>query len=146
MKHITRIAALMLAALFALSLIGCNSNAQIQSEQTQAQSEQTPAQPEQTPSEPEQTPSPAEQPDTRKFTDSVGRTVELPYEITKVAVSGPLTQIVLFALCPDKLVGVSGAWSKDAEKYIAAVQNYTKNARIKKIFINFARKLVLLWK
>ena len=106
MKHITRIAALMLAALFALSLIGCNSNAQIQ--------------PEQTPSEPEQTPSPAEQPDTRKFTDSVGRTVELPYEITKVAVSGPLTQIVLFALCPDKLVGVSGAWSKDAEKYIAA--------------------------
>ena len=59
MKHITRIAALMLAALFALSLIGCNSNAQIQPEQTQAQSEQTPAQPEQTPSEPEQTPSPA---------------------------------------------------------------------------------------
>lgn len=120
MKHITRIAALMLAALFALSLIGCNSNAQIQPEQTQAQSEQTPAQPEQTPSEPEQTPSPAEQPDMREFTDSVGRTVELPYEITKVAVSGPLTQIVLFALCPDKLVGVSDAWSKDAEKYIAA--------------------------
>lgn len=120
MKHITRIAALMLAALFALSLIGCNSNAQIQSEQTQAQSEQTPAQPEQTPSEPEQTPSPMEQPDMREFTDSVGRTVELPYEITKVAVSGPLTQIVLFALCPDKLVGVSDAWSKDAEKYIAA--------------------------
>ncbi len=120
MKHITRIAALMLAALFALSLIGCNSNAQIQPEQTQAQSEQTPAQPEQTPSEPEQTPSPMEQPDMREFTDSVGRTVELPYEITKVAVSGPLTQIVLFALCPDKLVGVSGAWSKDAEKYIAA--------------------------
>ena len=27
---------------------------------------------------------------------------------------------MLFALCPDKLVGVSGAWSKDAEKYIAA--------------------------
>ena len=128
MKHITRIAALMLAALFALSLIGCNSNAQIQSEHTQAQSEQTPAQP-------EQTPSPMEQPDMREFTDSVGRTVELPYEITKVAVSGPLTQIVLFALCPDKLVGVSGAWSKDAEKYIAA--EYYPAFQFKLVYINF---------
>ena len=53
------------------------------------------------------------------FTDSVGREVEVPAQIEKVAISGPLAQIVLFALCPDKLVGVASAWSKDAEKYLA---------------------------
>ena len=44
---------------------------------------------------------------TRIFTDSTGREVEVPAQIDKVALSGPLAQIVLFALCPDKLVGVS---------------------------------------
>ena len=62
-------------------------------------------------------PQPTE-PQTRTFTDSVGRTVELPTEIDKVALSGPLAQIVLFALCPDKLVGISNDWSKDAEEYL----------------------------
>lgn len=59
-------------------------------------------------------------PATRVFTDSVGREVELPAQIDKVAVSGPLAQIVLFALCPDKLVGLSNAWSKEAETYLDA--------------------------
>jgi iron complex transport system substrate-binding protein len=57
-------------------------------------------------------------PETRKFTDSVGRTVELPAEITKVAVSGPMAQIVLFALCPDKLVGIANEWDPSAEEYL----------------------------
>ena len=35
------------------------------------------------------------------FTDSVGRTVELPTNIERVAISGPLAQIVVFALCPE---------------------------------------------
>jgi len=74
------------------------------------------------------TPAPAPQPtqptasaapaDTQSFTDSLGRTVELPAQIDRVAVSGPMAQIALFALCPDKLVGVSSAWSKDAEQYL----------------------------
>ncbi len=55
---------------------------------------------------------------TRKFTDSAGRTVDLPANIKKVAVSGPLAQIVLFALCPDKLVGIANAWDKTAEQYL----------------------------
>ena len=59
-------------------------------------------------------------PETKTFTDSVGREVELPYQITKVAVSGPLSQIVLFALCPDKLVGIATEWDKSAEQYLAA--------------------------
>ena len=55
---------------------------------------------------------------TRVFTDSVGREVEVPAQIDKVALSGPMAQIVLFALCPDKLVGVSNAWSKEAQEYL----------------------------
>ena len=60
----------------------------------------------------------AGEPTIRTFTDSVGRTVELPTEIEKVALSGPMAQIVLFALCPDKLVGLSTAWSAEAEVYL----------------------------
>ena len=55
---------------------------------------------------------------TRTFTDSTGREVEVPVQIDKVALSGPMSQIVLFALCPDKLVGVSNAWSKEAQEYL----------------------------
>ena len=56
---------------------------------------------------------------TRTFTDSVGRTVEVPNEITKVAISGPLAQIVVFALCPDRLVGIASKWDKTAEQFLA---------------------------
>ena len=54
----------------------------------------------------------------REFVDSTGRTVIVPDEIEKVAVSGPMTQIILFALCPDKFVGISNAWDESAAKYI----------------------------
>lgn len=42
--------------------------------------------------------------------DFVGRTVEVFMEITSVTVSGPLAQMVIFALCPNKLVGIAGEW------------------------------------
>ena len=61
---------------------------------------------------------PAPEAQTRSFTDSIGRTAELPAQIDKVALSGPMAQIVLFALCPDKLVGISTAWSSCAEEYL----------------------------
>lgn len=57
------------------------------------------------------------EPTTKIFTDSLGRSVEVPINITKVALSGPLTQIVLFALCPDKLVGLASPFDKSAEKF-----------------------------
>ncbi len=60
----------------------------------------------------------AESPVTRTFTDSVGRTVELPADLEKVAVSGPLAQIVLFALCPDKLAGIAAKWDETAATYL----------------------------
>lgn len=57
-------------------------------------------------------------PSTSVFVDSLGREVEVPSNITRVAVSGLTTQIVLFALCPDKLVGIASAWPPEAEEFI----------------------------
>lgn len=54
----------------------------------------------------------------RTWTDSVGREVEIPSNIEKVALSGPLAQIVLYAFAPEMLVGFSNDWSEDAQKYI----------------------------
>lgn len=53
----------------------------------------------------------------RIYTDSLGRAVELPERIDKIAVSGPMAQIVLFALAPDKLVGTANEWDPGAENY-----------------------------
>ncbi len=57
---------------------------------------------------------------TRIFTDSTGREVEVPEQIENVAVSGPLAQIYLFALCPDLLVGISSAWNETELAYLDA--------------------------
>ncbi|WP_303863658.1 ABC transporter substrate-binding protein [Alkalibaculum bacchi] len=55
---------------------------------------------------------------TTSFTDSAGREVALPADITRIVPSGALAQIVLFAIAPDALVGVSGEWNPSAEEYI----------------------------
>ena len=55
--------------------------------------------------------------ETKIFTDSLGREVEVPANITKVAVSGPLAQIVLFAICPDELVGIANEWDSVAQGF-----------------------------
>lgn len=52
------------------------------------------------------------------FTDDAGRTVSVPENITRVAVTGPLAQIVVFALAPDKMVAIASDWSADAEQYL----------------------------
>ena len=57
--------------------------------------------------------------ESRAFTDSVGRTVTLPQRVERVAVTGPLAQIVVFALAPEKLVGVASAWDATAEAYVS---------------------------
>ncbi len=64
-------------------------------------------------------PEPEPEPETFVFTDSVGREVELPMNIERVAISGPLAQIVVFAMCPDKLVGIASKWDKSAEQFLA---------------------------
>jgi iron complex transport system substrate-binding protein len=58
------------------------------------------------------------QSDARVFTDSAGREVTLPKEIKTIAPSGPLAQIVLYTLCPDKLSGLASDFSEGAKQYI----------------------------
>lgn len=65
------------------------------------------------------TPSPtAPAAETISFTDSAGRMVEIPADITRIAPSGPLAQMVLFALAPEKFVCLASDWSKETEQYI----------------------------
>lgn len=54
----------------------------------------------------------------REFTDSTGRTVTVPAEVTKIAVSGPLTQIYMLPLAGDMLVGVSTRYAEEAKMYL----------------------------
>ena len=54
----------------------------------------------------------------RRYVDDVGREVELPEKIERIAVSGPMAQMLLFPLCPDRLVGVATAWDPRAEAYL----------------------------
>lgn len=61
---------------------------------------------------------PADPDATVLFTDSVGREVEVPANIDRIAVSGPLAQIVIFALAPDKMVGIATEWDGTAENYL----------------------------
>ena len=93
MKKTQRLLALLLALVMTLSLAACGAQS--------------------APAEDENT-----APETRVFTDSVGREVTVPAQIDQVAVSGPMAQIVLFALCPDKLVGISNAWDESAAQYL----------------------------
>ncbi len=53
----------------------------------------------------------------KSFTDSLGREIFVPENISKIAVSGSVSQIVVLSLCPEKLVGLSGALSETQKKY-----------------------------
>ena len=56
--------------------------------------------------------------ETRLFTDSAGREVEIPATISKVAVAGTTAQTIFFALAPDTMVGLAVDWGSNAEMYI----------------------------
>ena len=60
----------------------------------------------------------APEPNARIFTDSLGREVALPDKVDQLAVSGPMAQLALFALCPEKLVGLAAAWDSSAGQYL----------------------------
>ena len=93
MKKTQRLLALLLALVMTLSLAACGAQKTLTEDENTA-------------------------PETRVFTDSVGREVTVPAQIDQVAVSGPMAQIVLCALCPDKLVGISNAWDESAAQYL----------------------------
>ena len=52
------------------------------------------------------------------FTDDCGREVELPADISRIVATGPLSQIVLYTLAPELLVGLAAKWSAGAEGII----------------------------
>jgi len=49
----------------------------------------------------------------REFTDSLGRTVEIPAELKRVAVSGPIAQGFVAALAPDRLLGLAEEYADE---------------------------------
>ncbi len=59
------------------------------------------------------------QAENRIFTDSCGREVELPAEITAYVPSGPLAQIILYAIAPEEMVGLAAKWYDSAEGIIS---------------------------
>lgn len=54
----------------------------------------------------------------RIFTDDCGRDVEIPADITAIVPSGPLSQIVLFAIAPEMFVGLADKWGASAKGII----------------------------
>ena len=52
------------------------------------------------------------------FVDSTGRSVSVPSQITKIAITGPLSQVYILPLAGDMLVGISNDFSDDAELYL----------------------------
>ena len=56
------------------------------------------------------------------FTDDCGREVELPSDIHRIVSTGPLSQIILYTLAPDSLVGLSAKWSGSADGIVP--ENY----------------------
>lgn len=56
---------------------------------------------------------------TVQFTDSAGRTVEVPANIERVAITGPISQMCMLTLAPEKLVGLSNELSGAELKYLA---------------------------
>ena len=95
MKKAKRLLALVLALVLSVSLFACGQKQTEQTDEGQDAQGET----------------------TRVFTDSCGREVKVPADIQKVAVSGPLAQMVVFAIAPDKMVGVANEWDETAKNY-----------------------------
>jgi len=64
------------------------------------------------------TPPRDESAESRTFVDDRGREVVLEGEISRIVPSAPLSQIILFAIAPDLLVGLAGQLSDDARGII----------------------------
>ena len=59
-----------------------------------------------------------EQATTRVVTDSLGREVEIPAEVERIAASGPVAQQVLLTVAPEKMVGLSGELTDEQLAYL----------------------------
>lgn len=53
------------------------------------------------------------------FVDDAKREVTIPTTITKVAVTGPFAQMMVFAIAPDLMVGFATDWDENEQKYLS---------------------------
>lgn len=115
-----------------ISVPGCanqqNTQSQTAQEQTSkeeaaakqsAQSSQAQESAEQTSQEASKESGKEQESGTVMFTDSIGREVEIPENIEKIAPSGYLAQIMLYSVAPDKMVGWGSKPKEEQMKYIA---------------------------
>ncbi|MEG1538219.1 MAG: ABC transporter substrate-binding protein, partial [Clostridiales bacterium] len=54
---------------------------------------------------------------TKSFTDSTNRVVDVPAKVERIVPSGPLTQMMMLAIAPDLMVGLSSEWA-EAETFV----------------------------
>ncbi len=54
---------------------------------------------------------------TRSFTDSCGRVVDVPVDIQRIVPSGSYAQIILYTLCPEKLISLSTGITRKQKPY-----------------------------
>lgn len=104
---------LLLAALMLLSLAACGGTAQpavAQDEPAQAAPATEAAAPAETAAEPES--------DTWIFTDSAGREVEVPKEITRILPSGSLAQTFMWPLAADRIISTNKEYTPEQLVYI----------------------------
>lgn len=116
----TRIISLLLAVLMLFSLAACGTNGGSSSTGSDISSSR-PGSDAGQPADPTPDANVPDEPDTADtyiFTDDVGREVELPYEISRIAPSGSFAQIVLMAIAPDMFVGVPSSYEEYARGYV----------------------------
>ena len=53
-----------------------------------------------------------------KYVDDLGREVEIPYPLDRLSPSGNLAQMMMYALCPEKMVGLAKPLSKNAMAFM----------------------------
>jgi len=64
---------------------------------------------------------PVQKAETVQFTDSCGRTVEIPADVTKVAVSGNVATLFMTSIAPEYMCNVNSTPSKSQMEYLPAV-------------------------
>lgn len=114
-----RLFALFLCGLMVASLAGCGSNGNSSSESSTSESvvsEESSVSSEASENSSSETSS--AETSSFTFTDSLGREFTFEEPIETVAASGLLSQLVVYSLAPDTLVGWSNEWSEGSEKYI----------------------------
>ena len=112
MKKKSTLLSLILVFSMVVSAMGCgNKNTSVSESSTSAKSESVP-------SKSSSVSSDSAKDEQVKFTDSTGREVEIPKNIDRIAPSGPLAQVVLYTLCPDKLVGLAAEMKDSQTEFI----------------------------